>query len=604
VKLIGDSLTAAAREKFSRPLGRRGFKGMSKRSTHAHALALLAALCLAHAAAPSVAAQKEAPASVSGRVRDGERGAAGINVVLLSSDPTTRLRQIARARTDAEGRYLLSNIAPGRYQIMPVAPVYVLQDAPVEMWPPGRPLTLLAGETVSDVDFSVERGGVITGRVTDEGGEPIIAESVNVEAADDKTPQPQRGMLDQRNRQTDDRGVYRIYGLAPGRYRVSVGTASENGGVGYGRRRVFERTYYPGVTDKGQARLVELKAGEESADVDISIGRAIKTYRASGRFVIAETGQPAPGVNFGYGITDRTGGMAGGFGGGMTTNERGEFYTEPLAPGRYNVFAATNWSAPSEFYSDAVAFEVTNSDVTGLVVPLKRGASVSGVVTVEGVTDRALLSKLLSQVRIYSWVDTGDRSMPMSGTRPTPLNPDGTFQLTGLRPGKLRLFFNEGEPTKTLSLMRVELNGAPVANDGIPVAEGAQVTGARVRLNYATGVIRGQVSFANGTPPTNARVLVTAHAVVASASGGERSSSAWRRAEADVRGLFRLEGLPAGEYELIVNVIGGNQTVLSARQRVTLADGAEVSVSPTIDLDKPPPPPPRPPGVVVAPPNP
>ncbi|HJQ31599.1 MAG TPA: carboxypeptidase regulatory-like domain-containing protein [Pyrinomonadaceae bacterium] len=578
---------------------------MSKRSTHAHAFALLAALCLAHATAPSVTAQKEAPASVSGRVRDGERGAAGVNVVLLSSD-SPRIQQVARARTDADGHYLLSNVAPGRYQIMPVAPVYVLNDAPVEMWPPGRPLTLLAGENVSDVDFSVERGGVITGRVTDEGGNPVIAEPVNVEPADDKTPRATRGFLDQRGRQTDDRGIYRVYGLAPGRYRVSVGTAGENGAVGYGRRKVFERTYYPGVTEKEQARLVELKAGEESTDVDIAIGRAIKTYRASGRFVFADTGQPAPGISFGYSITDGTGRMVGGFGGGMTTNERGEFYTEQLAPGRYYVFAAPNWNAPSELYSDAVGFEVTNADVTGLVVPLKRGASVSGSVTVEGVTDRALLTKLLSQVRVYGWVDTGDRSMPMNGTRPSPLNPDGTFVITGLRPGKLRLFFNEGEATKSLSLMRVELNGAPVGNDGIPVTEGAQVTGARIRLNYGTAVIRGQVNFVNGTPPPNARILVMAHAILPGASAGEMSSSPWRRAEADVRGIFRLEGLPAGEYDLIVNVVNaGNRPVGPVRQRVTVADGAEVSVTPTIDFDKPlAPPRPPPPGVVVTPPNP
>ena len=576
---------------------------MSKRSTHAHAFALLALLCLAHAAAaPGASAQTGAPGSVSGRVRDGERGAAGVNVVLLLNEPP-RFRQVARARTDADGHYLLSNVAPGRYQIMPVAPVYVLKDAPVEMWPPGRSLTLLAGEAVSDVDFSVERGGVITGRVTDEGGNPVIAEPVNVEPADDKTPRPPRSFLDPRNRQTDDRGVYRVYGLAPGRYRVSVGTASENGAVGYGRRKVFERTYYPGVTDKEQARLVELKAGEESADVDIAIGRVVKTYRASGRFVYADTGQPAPGITFGYGITDRTGGTVGGFGGGTTTNERGEFYTEPLAPGRYNVFAANNWLAPSEFYSDPVAFEVTNSDVTGLVVPLKRGASVSGSVTIEGVTDRALLSKLLSQVRVYSWVDTGERSMPMNGTRPSPLNPDGTFLVTGLRPGKLRLYYNEGEAVKTLSLMRVELNGAPVGNDGIPVTEGAQITGARIRLNYGTGVIRGQINFVGGTPSPNARILVMAHAILPGANGGERSSSAWRRAEADVRGLFRLEGLPAGEYEIIVNVMGGGRPALPARQRVTLADGGEASVAPTVDFEKPVAPPPSPPGVVVTPPN-
>src|SRR5919199_530077 len=128
---------------------------MPKRSPHVltraarrGALALLAALSFAHARAPRAhAQQKEAPASVSGRVREGERGV------------------------------------------------------------------------------------VITGRVPDGEGNPVIAEPVTVEPADDKTPQLPRGPFDGRDRMTDDRGVYRIYGLAPGRYRVSVGIGGEMGAV-------------------------------------------------------------------------------------------------------------------------------------------------------------------------------------------------------------------------------------------------------------------------------------------------------------------------------------------------------------------------------------
>jgi hypothetical protein len=586
---------------------------MSKRSSHAltraaqalahgatrGALALTAALALAHALSPQARAQKEAPASVSGRVRDGERPAVGISVVLVSNDPATRFRQVARAKTDADGRYLLSNVAPGRYQIMPFTPVHVVQGMTADVWPPGRPLTLLAGETVADVDFSVERGGVITGRVTDGDGNPVIAEFVNVEPADDKTPQTPRGPLEQRNRTTDDRGVYRVYGLAPGRYRVSVGTGGENGGISYGRRKLFERTFHPGVTDKEQARVVEVKSGDEAADVDITVGRAIKTYRASGRFVIAETGQPAPGVSFAYGGVSPAGDLAGGFGGGLTTNARGEFYTEALAPGRYAVFTMPSPRDTAEFYSDSLKFEVTNADVTGLVVPLKRGASVSGFVTLEGVADRATAARLLARVRVNGWVETGERT-PSGSVRSPEVAPDGSFRLGGLRPGKLRLYYNNGETAKSLNLLRIELNGAPVGGDGISIAEGAQITGVRIRLIYGTGVIRGQTVFLNGMLPMGVRAIASAHVVGAdvAAAVGEGMNT-WRRVETDVRGLFRIEGLPAGEYEVVVNVMGGNREVVSEPQRVTVADGAEVGVSPTIDLNKLTPPPPR----VVAPPN-
>jgi hypothetical protein len=567
---------------------------MSKRSPHVlkqaatrAALALAAALSFAPLA---VARQKEAPASVSGRVREGERGVANVTVVLMSNDPARRFNQVARAKTDGEGRYQLAGVAPGRYQIMPVTPVLVMQGVGMmESWPPGRPLTLQAGEEVADVDFRVERGGVITGRVTDGEGNPAIAEAVTVEPADDKTPQIPRTPFDGRDRMTDDRGVYRIYGLAAGRYRVSVGTGGAAGAISYGRRKVFERTYYPGVTEQAQARLVEVRAGEEAGDVDIAIGRAIKTYTASGRFVSVETGQPVAGVTFAYGTLDRRGVLSS-FGGGMTTNANGEFQTEGLAPGRYSVYAMPTPRDTTDFYSDPVAFEVTNADVTGIVVPLKHGSTLSGVITIEGVADRALTAKLLSQVRVFGWVETENRTAPPSPSRTDALGPDGSFRLAGLRPGKLRLFYNDNDmASKSLSLVRVEVNGAPVGNDGIRVTEGAQITGVRLRLAYGTGVIRGQTVFLNGALPTGMRLVATARALGAG-EGGD-APSRWRRVEADVRGFFRLEGLPAGEYEVMVSAFGGGRDLISDRQRVVVTDGAEVSVSPVIDMNRPPPPP-------------
>ena len=144
------------------------------------------------------------------------------------------------------------------------------------------------------------------------------------------------------------------------------------------------------------------------------------------------------------------------------------------------------------------------------------------------------------------------------------------------------------------------MNGVHVGNDGIRITEGAQLSGARIRIAYGTGVVRGQTVFQNGTLPPGMRIIATARPVVPGAEDEQAFTAAGRRVEADVRGLFRIEGLPAGEYEVFVNVFGNNREVISDRQRVTVADGAEVSVSPTVDLNKlTPPPPPR-----VVPPNP
>src|SRR4051794_17615994 len=92
------------------------------------ARAALAALVLVTLCAAHAHAQKETPATVAGRVREGERGVAGVTVVVMSADPSQRFRTVGRARTDAEGRYRVAGVPPGRYVITPVAPAYVLQE--------------------------------------------------------------------------------------------------------------------------------------------------------------------------------------------------------------------------------------------------------------------------------------------------------------------------------------------------------------------------------------------------------------------------------------------------------------------------------------------
>ncbi len=542
--------------------------------------ALAAALLLALALAPSALAQKEVPASVSGRVTDGERGVAGIAVALLSTDPAQRFRAVARAKTDAEGNFLLSNVPPGRYQLVPYAPAFVVQGM-TNNFPPGRPLTLLAGEEVKDLDFRVERGGVITGRVTDGDGNPIIAETVQATPFEvNNQPQMTRNInFDQRDQMTDDRGVYRLYGLPPGRYRVSVGQASdERGTVSFGRRRIFRRTYYPDTTEQAQARVVEIKTGDEAENVDITLGKPLKTYRASGRFVSVETGEPIPNLTYGYGTVDSAGRRQGTFGSGQTSNARGEFQTEGLAPGRYNVFNLPGQEV-SEFYTEPSLFEIVDADVTGLVIRVKRGASVSGVVVIEGVSDRALAARLLSQVRVYGWLESRNQMAPPFMQRPTPVGPDGSFRVGGMRPGKLRLNFS-AEGTKGLLVSRVELNGANIAG-GIDVAEGAQVTGARLVLNYGTAVVTGQTSYLNGTPPSGSRVIAQARR-----PGPQQPGDVGRTVEVDARGFFRIEGLPAGEYEVTVRIFGSGRMHRSEPLTVSLVDGGETRISPVVDFNK------------------
>ena len=145
---------------------------------------------------------------------------------------------------------------------------------------------------------------------------------------------------------------------------------------------------------------------------------------------------------------------------GAVANSKGEFRFDSIVPGRYHAFAS--FDQDSESYSDSTPFEITNGDVTGLVIKVHRGLSVSGVVTVEGTDDPATLASL-TQIQLNAYVDGTEVSAPREFT--TKIAADGTFRLTGLQPGTIRLYVNRFfVPTKltvshSISVARLPKNG-------------------------------------------------------------------------------------------------------------------------------------------------
>jgi hypothetical protein len=178
--------------------------------------------------------------------------------------------------------------------------------------------------------------------------------------------------------------------------------------------------------------------------------------------------------------------------------------------------------------------------------------------------------------------------MAPAPVRPVNVNPDGTFRFTGLSPGKLRLG-TMNDSVRGLSTARVELNGANVTN-GFELAEGAQVTGLRIVLTYGSGTIVGQTTFVNGTLPAGARVMANARPAMQPGQPPPTGAIS-RTAEVDGRGFFRIEGVPPGEYDVIVHVFVFNGTPVrpsnSEPQRVVIGDGGEAKVSPVVNLQPP-----------------
>jgi protocatechuate 3,4-dioxygenase beta subunit len=560
--------------------------GKGGRSSLAARAAVAALLVACSGASASAAAQGSA--TLSGKITDGERGLPGVTVSLISNAPQQpSFRAAARTRTDAEGRYRFDGVGPGRYQVYPHAPAHVGAERG-DNWPPGSKLVnVLAGDEIEDVDFRLTPGGVVTGRVTDADGRPVVGEPVSVARVDTPGGERPPAPLNFRPQMTDDRGVYRVYGLPPGNYRVSVGQVGGPGGLTFGLRRHYRRTFHPDTTEESEARLVEVTEGGEAENVDISVGRPAKTYAARGRVVYAENGQPAPGASVSYGAVDASGRRISALFRAAPADARGEFRFENLAPGRYAAMIAQAESG-SEAFGEPVPFEVTSGDVSGIEIRLRRSATVSGVVRVEGVTDRAALARLYGQVRIFGFVETppGGLTAPMSFL-PAAVGADGSFSLSGVRPGKLRI--NVDARGEGLSVARVELGGAP-ATDGIQVAEGAQVSGVRVILVRGAATVRGQVTTTNLSLPPDARLFAFARR-----QGGD--SPLTRNAQVDARGRFQFERLPAGTYEFRAQAVTRDgRRFESQPQQIFVAEGSEQQIAIALDPAALPPPRVAPPG--------
>lgn len=238
-------------------------------------------------------------------------------VILNSTDGGRNLSYTSSTSND--GRFVLENIQPGKYQLAATRNGYVRYEfgarGPSR---PGLQITVGAGQKMTQVVMPLSPAGTITGRVFDRDGEPLPY--VVVQALKYSYQDGQRELNALQTAITNDLGEYRLFWLGPGQYFVGTTyeTTARGGGFGAAGRSIFigprggNRNgvesvqaddnearipiYYPGTADPQAAAPINLQAGVTFSGVDMTVA-AVHTFNVRGQVINSANGQPVPNVN-------------------------------------------------------------------------------------------------------------------------------------------------------------------------------------------------------------------------------------------------------------------------------------------------------------------
>ena len=436
--------------------------------------------------------------------------------------------------TNADGRYEINDLPAARYTLTVTRSGYLSlrygQRRPLEQ---GKPLELLDKQALDHIDFSLPRMSQISGRITDEAGEPIAGAIVFVLRS--MYESGRRQLVPTGSSSTDDSGQYRVLGLAPGTYVVMASiremwTVNENG---HDDTMAYATTYFPGTTNAAGARRVTVGIGQEAINTDFGLipGRAAN---------ISGTAFDSHGQPLGFvAPTQVMGNMVGSFGGGVPVAADGTFTLRNVPPGDYTLRSASapNRGADSQVASLPIA--VDGVDLENVALVASPGWSITGRLTTDTGTAPSLPRDRIS---------VGARPLESSGTifivggpeYNQALKADWTFAVTGLTDAvRLRVALPPGWIVKAALH-----DGRDIADAPIEVKAGGSLTGVQLIVTDRVAGATGRVVDDNGAPLADGTVIVFS----ADSEKWFENSRFVRTARPDQNGRFQMTDVPPGEY--------------------------------------------------------
>jgi uncharacterized protein (DUF2141 family) len=456
------------------------------------------------------------------------------------------LRGARTATTDDEGRFVFTQLPAGRYTMSAVKNGYVSIAYGAKA--PGRagtPIQLTDGQKLETKAILLPKGGVVTGVVHDEYGEPSPGTPVRAMRIVMRTGEKR---LEQAGTDTtDDRGMYRIYGLQPGQYIVSA--QPRNTGLA-------------GITTS------------IAAEIENAMQQVQTMMGAGGR------GGGAAGGGRGMQLGDLLQGMGGGRGGGQLLDQLQQLNPEGQTQTAYAPVFFPGTTSPSGANPVEIS---TGQERFGVDFQLQlvNTATVSGVLGVpEGMTPSN------AQITLAP-VDTLP-GLP-GATQTARAGQDGQFTFRNVAPGQYRVSaraqVRDAEAVAAAQAQAQQqgaqggrggrgglqdlLGGRGGRGNAIPsetlwaladvTVNGQDQTGVSLQLQPGM-TVSGQLAFdrTSLTPPTD---LTRARVTIATVGTQDAEFGGLPAATVDANGRFSIAGVPPGRYALRATIPAGGQAV-------------------------------------------
>ena len=488
---------------------------------------------------------------ISGKVSTSDNQPLTNARIMVGRVMTNAQPQAQNVSVNSDGAFQTRPLEPGLYFVSPYAPGLIRDASGPTTGPYFRP-----GDTV---DFKMIKGGVITGSVKNSNGDGLVAIPVRAIRVRNQNGDPVPVTSSMREMMTDDRGIYRLYGLPAGTYIVSAGGQSRPFALAPTAYEGYVPTYAPSAT-RDTAMEIQVTSGSESqADIQF---REERGHAISGTVIGAATSQGpqqwAAGITL-FDVRNRaevattSAFSAGNF----------SFAVYGVPDGDYELSAQQSSSTNDQAASPAVRIKVQGDDVTGVKLTVAPLASLEGKVIFESDPKpscgkhraSALVETVINGRRYEPRQPSKDAppsdvpTMARSLNHSTAVDASGVFNFKNLQAGTYQI-----EPQAPASgwyarsiALTSRNSAANLSRDGVVLKRGDHVTGLTVTFAEGAARLKGRLTAGEGQSlPLKLRVYLVPEE-------REATGNLYRfyEAAAENDGTFTLDNLAPGKYLIV-----------------------------------------------------